>query len=52
MRADWKMDTPAALTNMETALKTWSTTSGAVVERPSSDVVRVTRCTSSAPTTK
>jgi len=52
MRADWKMDTPAALTSMESALKTWSTTSGATVERPANDTVRMTRCTTSTPATK
>jgi hypothetical protein len=52
MKADWKMDTPADLASMEAALKTWSTTSGAVIERPATDLVRMTRCTSSAPAQK
>lgn len=44
LRADWKMDTATDLSAMETALRTWSTTSKATVERPTDETVRATRC--------
>ena len=44
IRADWKMDTATDLANMEAALRTWSATSKATIDKPTTDTVRMTRC--------